>query len=145
MRAAEVRCSGVLPGRQHTEYTRRRGDRWSECDGGQEGDGGSTSSLPVPAEHMSPSSKASLYCLSMFHSLLPFTHFPCLFLPPVLHVTHPLLLLLPHPLPEALSSELPGFFIKEISLEPSNYYGKRKTERREGGHSGKRPLFIPFP
>lgn len=60
-------------------------------------------------------------------------YFPSPFLPLVLQFTlPPLLLLLLHPLPEALSSELPRFFIKEISLEPSNYYGKRKKQRRKG-------------
>ena len=56
-----------------------------------------------------------------------------------------LILLLLHPLLEGLSSELSRSFIKEISLKPSNYYGKRKKQRRKGGHSGKRPHFIPFP
>lgn len=45
--------------------------------------------LSAPAERVSPSSKASLHSLSMFPSLRPFTHFPCLFLPLVLRGTHP--------------------------------------------------------
>lgn len=87
----------------------------------------------------------------MSHSLLPLSHFPCLFSSSCLtlyttHPTTPLLPLLLHPLPEALSSELPRFFIKEISLKPSNYYGKRKKKKHiERRHSGRCPLFIPSP
>lgn len=48
--AAQVRCSGVLLGRQYTGdwgYTRRQGGRQSECDEGQKGGGGSASSLSL--------------------------------------------------------------------------------------------------
>lgn len=69
--------------------------------------------------------------LSVFCPLLTFSQPP----------THPSSFNTAHPsspsLPEALSSELPRFFIKELSLKPSNYYGEREIrERREGRHLG---------
>lgn len=105
----------------------------------------STSSLSVPAGRVSPSSKVSLNCLYMFHSLLPFTHFPCLFRSSCLTHYPSLILFLLHPFPEVLSSELPRFFIKEISLKPSNYYGKRKKREERRRALRETSSFCSFP
>lgn len=52
----------------------------------------------------------------------------------------------PPSLPEALSSELPRFFIKELSLKPSNDYGEgENTERRDGGHLRGKSVFHCLP
>lgn len=101
----------------------------------------------VPTEPASPNSRTSLfhYCtrLSLFHPLLPFSHSPCLISS---FFTLPIPPPPPPSLPEALSSELPRFFIKELSLKPSNYYGERENaERREGGHLRGKSVFHCFP
>lgn len=104
----------------------------------------------VPTEPSSPNSRTSL-----FHCL--YTSLPVSSSTPVLsfslpHLFFPVFFTLPTPpppppsLPEALSSELPRFFIKELSLKPSNYYGEREnTERREGGHLRGKICFSLFP
>lgn len=127
--AAEVRCSGGLLGwqysrkdaqtRRETVWVRQGSEGW-RCE--------HLITFSLRKSQLSAPLVACtclvLCCLSLifqvFFLLLSYT----------LHYPSPLLFL-PHPLPEALSSELPRFFIKEISLEPSNYYGKRKKQREE--------------
>lgn len=81
-------------------------------------------SISLLLVHVSFFASFDSFSLSFSSSCL--TRYPSLLLP----------LLLLHPLPEALSSELPRFFIKEISLKPSNYYGKRKNRGEKEGTQG---------
>lgn len=125
--AAEVRCSGGLLGWQ---YSRKHAQSRGETVWVRQGSEGWRCEHLITFSFRKTQLSAPLLYVS--RSLLPFPHFPSLFfflLSYTLHYPPPLLLL--HPLPEALSSELPRFFIKEISLEPSNYYGKRKKQREE--------------
>lgn len=104
----------------------------------------------VPTEPASPNSRTSLFhCLYMSLPVSSSTPVLSFSLP---HLFFPVFFTLPIPpppppsLPEALSSELPRFFIKELSLKPSNYYGEREnTERREGGHLRGKSVFHCFP
>lgn len=48
-------------------------------------------------------------------------------------------------LPEALSSELPRFFIKELKLKPSNYYWERENTASEESTWGEKSVFHCFP
>lgn len=98
----------------------------------------------IPTEPASPTSRTYLFFIActrlpLFHPALPFSHSPCLillFLSFFYTVPIP-----PLSLPEALSSELPRFFIKELSLKPSNYYGEREMEE---GTWGEKSVFHCF-
>lgn len=112
--------------REETESLelRRTGD-------GGEGDGASRVGGIIPTEPASPTSRTYLFFIActrlpLFHPALPFSHSSFLIL---LSLSFFTLHIPPLSLPEALSSELPRFFIKELSLKPSNYYGERERWR----------------
>lgn len=90
-------------------------------------------SISLLLVHVSFFASFDSFSLSFSSSCL--TRYPSLLLP----------LLLLHPLPEALSSELPRFFIKEISLKPSNYYGKRKNREERRRALRETSSFYSFP
>lgn len=101
----------------------------------------------VPTEPASPTSKhLFFYCL---YTSLPISSFTLFLSFSLSHRSFSIFFTLPTPpppsLPEALSSELPRFFIKELSLKPSNYYGEREnTEREEEGTWGEKSVFHCF-
>lgn len=72
---------------------------------------------------------------SLFHLMLPFSHFYLCFVFSLsfFNIAHPP----PASLPEALSLELPRFFIKELRLKPLNYYGGRGREEGTRGEGNK--------
>lgn len=80
-------------------------------------------SLPVSTCTLSLIHPASSFSLSLFYT----AHSP------------------PPWLPEALSSELPRFFIKELKLKPSNYYWERENTASEESTWGEKSVFHCFP
>lgn len=165
-RKANLSRAGQLGGQRAVSWTpeeRKQLNTHADSGEGQpeaeEGTKGNTASAAntLSSREWSQLRRPSPNMGTFFHGM--YTSLPVSFFTPVLSFSLPHLFLcsfsfalpvpprLPPPsLPEALSSELPRFFIKELSLKPSNDYGEgENTERRDGGHLRGKAVFHCLP